>query len=238
VLTAQRLTALLLALAALLFTPRAFATSCEVPQLKTSTERANVIFVGVVAAETPMGGGMGIYRVRVERVFKGSMPATVTVSGGGMKGSTFRVGEQYLVFGRLPEPSAARPPDLFAHLCGGTQLAGGATEWLSTLGAGDPPTGAGTPIVAGLPSDPPPAATPIPPPTSGDAPAAEPARPARTATAPPPADTSKTAVPPTIPVASGGCAGCTSTHSEPVPTASLLLLGLLVLARRAYQRRP
>lgn len=235
---ARRGFCLLLALTALLFTPRAFATSCEVPQLKTSTERANVIFVGVATSETPMGGGMGIFRMRVERVFKGSMPATVTVSGGGMKGSSFRVGERYLVFGRLPEPSAARPPDLFAHLCGGTQLATGATEWLSALGAGDPPTGASTAIVAGPPSDPPPAATPLPPPTpSGSALAADPPRPAPTNTAPPPpADTSNAAAPDTIPAASGGCAGCTSARSAPVPTSILTLLALLVVTRRVARR--
>ena len=71
----KRIAAFVIALAALLFTPRAFATSCEV-QLKSSSDRADVIFVGTVAAETPMAGGMGIFRVRVERVFKGSVPAT------------------------------------------------------------------------------------------------------------------------------------------------------------------
>jgi hypothetical protein len=236
--TTKRLLAVLLALAALLVSPRAFATTCEVPQLKTSTERADVIFVGVVAAETPMGGGMGIFRVRVDRVFKGSLPATVTVSGGGMKGATFKVGEHYLVFGRVPEPNAVRPPDLFAHLCGGTQTAARATEWLSALGTGSAPTG--TAIVAGAPPDVPavPPSAPAPAAASSDAPA-EP-RPRADPTAPAPsADTTTATTTATTPATSGGCAGCTSSGTRSIaPTASLALLGLLVLARRSALRRP
>jgi len=114
-----RIVALLLSLAALVFTPRAFATSCEVPQLKSSSERAEVIFLGVAAAETPVGGGVSNFRLRVERVFKGSLPATVTVSGGGMKGSSFTVGDRYLVFARVPNP-----PRRGRRICSRTSAAG------------------------------------------------------------------------------------------------------------------
>lgn len=238
-LTASRLSALLIAFAALFFGPRAFATSCAAPELRTSTERAHVIFVGVVAAETRMSGGMGIYRVEVDRVFKGSMPATVTVLGGGMKGSSFHVGERYLVFGRLPEPAAPPPPDLFAHLCGGTQPTAGALEWLATLGAGDPPTGAGTSVVAGPPSDPPGAPAAPPPAPNGNAAATDPAGRAQDPMAtPPPDNASATAPAASTPPTSGGCAGCTSARSDPGFSAHLpLALLALAIPRLARRRR-
>ncbi len=227
----KRVIAALLTLAVILFAPRAFATSCAAPELKGSSDRADVILVGVVAAETPMGGGMGIYRLRVDRVFKGSVPATVNVSGGGMKGSSFTVGERYLVFGKLPEPSAPRPPDLFAHLCGGTQPAARAADWLAALGAGTSPTAAGTAITAGstadVPAAPqfasaPPAQTEVPPP-----------RPLADSTAPSPPTDSSQATTGSTPATSGGCAGCTSAgRHRPAPSFAAALMALLCVARR------
>jgi len=231
-----RIVALLLSLAALVFTPRAFATSCEVPQLKSSSERAEVIFLGVAAAETPVGGGVSNFRLRVERVFKGSLPATVTVSGGGMKGSSFTVGDRYLVFARVPEPSAPRPPDLFAHLCGGTQTAARAADWLATLGVGTAPTNAGTAIVAGAPADIPPVppTASVEPAPSSDAPTAEPRPRTEPTVLVPPADTSQANTTPASTLAtSGGCAGCTSAAASPIaPSASLTFVALLLLLRR------
>jgi hypothetical protein len=236
--TAQRLVALLLSLVALVVSSPAFATTCEVPQLKTSTERADVIFVGVVAAETPMGGGMGIYRMRVDRVFKGSVPATVTVSGGGMKGSTFIVGEHYLVFGRVPEPNAARPPDLFAHLCGGTETAARATEWLIALGTGSAPTG--TTVVAGSPPDVPaaPPSAPAPAAASSDPPA-EP-QPRTEPTAPVPSAHTTATTTATTPANSGGCAGCSSSGAKspaPLSLAGIAFAISLLIRQRGRLAR-
>jgi MYXO-CTERM domain-containing protein len=233
---AAPLFALLLATSATLWSPPIEATSCAVPELQSSTENADVVFVGTAGKIEQTGHGSTRVLFRVDRVHKGSVPAALTLDAGGMKGATFEAGKRYLVFAILPERRSDESSLPFAHLCGGSQLASDGHAWVASLGAGNPPARTGSPVVSGKSAAPAPSAssTPVPAP-SAPAPQPDPspsAAPPLTIDAPAP---STSPPPPGEQPRSGGCAGCTSAAppSAGAPITAAVAALLVALRRRA-----
>lgn len=225
---------LVLTLLALLWPGLARATSCAPPELGPSTDRADVVFVAKVTAHRDHT----LFSLSTERVFKGDVPKGVQARGGGMKGASFEVGKRFLVFGKLTPDDAEAP--LFAHLCGGTQLADQAKEWIAKLGPGSAP---GKALARGVgPSAPPDAA---PPPSAAQGPEPAPTvAPEPTVAAPPaPAPTPVAPDPPAAPAVRSGCAACAlGTPWSPAngarPALALLALAAVAMAARRSMIRP
>lgn len=223
-----------LALLVLLWPELARATSCAVPELGPSTDRADVVFVAKVTAERDHS----VYTLAVERVFKGSATKTVKARGGGMKGASFELGKRFLVFGTLTPNDGEAP--LFAHLCGGTQLADQAKDWIAKLGGGTAPGKAlasGAAPSASPDAAPPPEVTPEPQPSASPEPTPDTAPPSSAA---PPVVPPTSPTPAAAPGASGGCAACAvgapATPAHDRLTALALLVFVAMSARRSMIR--
>ncbi|GMV14718.1 MAG: hypothetical protein AMXMBFR56_29420 [Polyangiaceae bacterium] len=205
---------LLLALLLALDLRAAHATSCIEPELGPSSANADVVFVATVASEKDHS----VYGLSVERVYKGEVPKSVKARGGGMKGASFQRGKRFLVFARL-DPSDAEAP-LFAHLCGGTQLAEQVRDWMTKLGDGSTP---GTTLASGsAAAAPAPEAAPEPVPAPEPEPAPEPV-------SAPPLEPEPEPAPAPAPLpapADAGCAACALGAASPGPSATWLALGL------------
>lgn len=225
-------------LASLLLARTADATSCVKPELPTSLSHADVVFVGRAVVESQTGIETWA-RLAVERVFKGEVPKSVRVHGGGMSGSTFETGKRFLVFAQLADDGQVN-----AHLCGGTGVV--QTEWLKQLGAGRPPKGsralsgnakdvdagvdaASTPDAA--PATPTSAQSSTPPESPTETPATAAGAPTAAPASAPTGEPAPAAVPP-----QGGCGACALANQR-VPAASLWLAIAIVGVLRRRRRR-
>jgi hypothetical protein len=251
---------LLIATLVFSFVALAHATSCVPPRVDRSSEDADVIFVGI-AGGSRAKQDLSITAFRVEQVYKGVVPVTIEVVGGGMRGARFDAGQRYLVlasFQSFEEGPSLRP---FAGLCSGTGLVVDRTEWLAALGPAAAPARAGTPPSSGNPpapqsapssngdpplelvpyasieeagpDAPPENAPPVAPssPASASAPHASPAP--DSATLAPPASAPPAATPPSA----GGCAGCASGGRASDPAFAWWLPTAAALVEAARRRR-
>ena len=187
----------------------AHATSCAEPKFATSLESASVVFSGRVIIEMTSPTST-LVQIAVEKVWKGDVPATVRVRGGGLMGTSFINGEHYLVFANQREWD----PTLLADLCGGTSPTNRVADWIAQLGEGRPPaSGSGSPSKAPTPTAP-----------SIERPSTEPP-----ASAPLPLNT--TARGPStsaLPAPGGGCAGCVVAGARPSDATWWLALAALL----------
>jgi hypothetical protein len=229
VIHASKILAIVVIVAALSWQAPASATSCAEPVLETSIERADVVFVGLAGPKRDLGHGAAIVPFTVDRVYRGRVPSVVLVMAGGIKGAMVDTGQKYLVFATLRPVEKKGDPPLFAHLCGGSQLAAQAGPWIAELGHGDRPAFPDEPIQSGKPP-PAPELPPDPPPDGGPP-----------KTAPPPAvDPSPAAPkdPPPQPAKGGGCAGCAAPGTAPRGGAALAALVLGAAIARGRARTP
>ncbi|MBK7579619.1 MAG: hypothetical protein IPI67_05360 [Myxococcales bacterium] len=218
----------LMLFALLLFVPRtAPATSCDVPQLGSSLERAMLVFTGRATVREDTGN-QTLVDMAVERVFKGSVPRKLRVSGGGLKGAMFTTGKRYLVFARILDAG-----EVVAHLCGGTQQL--PSDWVKRLGAGSAPTSGGAPVAAindAGAAD----ATPVEPvepaPAAPEAVAVAPTSNTPEADGPRPAPGPPGVTPPP----SGGCGSCGVTSAKGTAAGLPWLILLTALGRRRRGR--
>lgn len=122
--------------------PVADACTCARPSLATAAARAGVAFVGTITTQhddprcdpkhPTWCSHAWSYEVRVEGVWKGALPRTVTVRAGSGHGDCSRgslgrrvVGQRWLFF-------AARGREVSIRTCGGTRRAtSSAIAWLS-----------------------------------------------------------------------------------------------------------
>jgi hypothetical protein len=220
----------------LLLTPRlASATSCAEPIFDESFESADVVFMGTADRVVPTSFTL-LAHFSVSSVFKGQLPARVSVQGGGMPGAHFEAKRRYLVFARLMADKGAFV--LHAHLCGGTVEASLAPVWVERLGTGHAPKRGA--IVAGKRDDPVPG-SPVSHDPAPDEPTASPVTSAPDATAPlEPTETARPPGPSEQPTAvaprasRGGCAGC-ATHDALAPHPGWLFAALALAALAALR---
>lgn len=220
--------------ATLLVPSEAQATSCAPPELEPSLERATLVFTGRASVQSETGH-QTLVTMTLDRVFKGSAPRKLEVSGGGLKGATFETGKGYLVFARI-DPDG----QVFAHLCGGTQAL--PSDWVKRLGSGSAPTTGGkavaavpeagaTPNAASDPSSPELAG---PEPSAPEAPLGDPVKGPSGADAPPAAPAPN---PNATPPPSGGCGSCGVPAQTRAPGALPWLLLVAAVASRRWRAR-
>ncbi|MEJ2853397.1 MULTISPECIES: hypothetical protein [unclassified Saccharothrix] len=118
------------------------ASACSCLPYDTEPQRyarADHVFSGYVSASTVLERGkpnyiwddLRAYTVQVDTVYKGSVPATVTVTtyyAGSMCGLSLYVGESYLVFAW----SGATAGEVSSHYCSGTRPASAGPPVTST----------------------------------------------------------------------------------------------------------
>lgn len=237
---------------------RAHATSCVPPELGSSSERAELIFVGTAGWSRP-SHELTITWFRVEQVHKGGSPESVQVMGGGMTGARFEYGKRYLVFATMLHTERALNQLVFAELCGGTELASERADWIAALGPGAPPGKPGTPLIPGTPfvryhGLPSTAGSPFVSPPTTPAASSTPSAIPPGASTPPPNLAAPNAVPTIEPIAvptdavpppaapvntprGGGCAGCaTATRTSESPWAPWFGVAVALLATKRRRR--
>jgi MYXO-CTERM domain-containing protein len=224
----RALVAALALLLSLLVARRAAATTCIQPTPEQGAKFADVVFEATAEGDVAPQKS----KLRVAKVYLGTVPAEVIALHGGMKGfPKFEKGKRYLVWGIIQDDG------LWVHLCSPTHVlpppkmytSGLWQDWTpeKQFGAARRP---GAALTAGPPATMP-SAKPAPPP---------PAEVASTETPLPPSSSGVEVMPPTEPESpspearGGGCAGCASGDGDDTrwPALALLLAALAVVRHR------
>lgn len=216
----RKLVALLSAALWLLVCAPAGATSCAPPTPAHGDEYADVVFEAVSEGDAEPQ----VAKLRVSRVYKGTVPEVVTTAYGGMKGfSAFERDKRYLVWGMV------RDGGLFVSLCSPTHALpadprfteGAWADWSAESQYGPPHKPSG-PLSAGPKGVIPTPSEPLPPRASSSP-------------APPPSASPLLVSPVPAPAADrSSCAGCAIPRGESSPH---WLLAGLVGATLATRRR-